>query len=207
MTRGLFCRIRMPTPIATPVRAASRFAPSSASQPRRAAAGTCNTTRRFLSLPSAAPSPRWTLQLKSSEHGNRDAMPHLIVLYSANLESETDMSALCRRLADAMLTMQDEQRQQVFPTGGVRVFAYPASHYAVADGQRDYAFVYLNLRMGRGRTAAIKQRAGETLLAAAKAHFEPLFATRYIDRKSTRLNSSHLGTSYAVFCLKKKTLT
>src|ERR1035438_2017583 len=25
-----------------------------------------------------------------------------------------------------------------------------------------------------------------------------------LDRKSTRLNSSHLGTSYAVFCLKKK---
>src|SRR2546429_6064700 len=103
-------------------------------------------------------------------------MPHLIVLYSANLESETDMSVLCRRLADAMLTVQDEQRQQVFPTGGVRVFAYPASHYAVADGQRDYAFVYLNLRMGRGRT----------------------------DRKSTRLNSSHGYISYAVFCLQKK---
>src|SRR5256885_12402303 len=27
-----------------------------------------------------------------------------------------------------------------------------------------------------------------------------------IDRKSTRLNSSHLVISYAVFCLKKKTL-
>src|SRR5258705_1754542 len=27
------------------------------------------------------------------------------------------------------------------------------------------------------------------------------------DRKSTRLNSSHLGISYAVFCLKKKKLT
>src|SRR5258705_4054652 len=26
----------------------------------------------------------------------------------------------------------------------------------------------------------------------------------YLDRKSTRLNSSHLGISYAVFCLKKK---
>src|SRR3712207_8605218 len=26
------------------------------------------------------------------------------------------------------------------------------------------------------------------------------------DRKSTRLNSSHANTSYAVFCLKKKTL-
>src|SRR5258705_862784 len=30
---------------------------------------------------------------------------------------------------------------------------------------------------------------------------------REIDRKSTRLNSSHLGISYAVFCLKKKKTT
>src|SRR5438045_5189610 len=29
-------------------------------------------------------------------------------------------------------------------------------------------------------------------------------ARRHRDRKSTRLNSSHLGISYAVFCLKKK---
>src|ERR1039458_10467370 len=27
--------------------------------------------------------------------------------------------------------------------------------------------------------------------------------TKFLDRKSTRLNSSHLGISYAVFCLKK----
>src|SRR5437899_5779605 len=31
-----------------------------------------------------------------------------------------------------------------------------------------------------------------------------LSRTTTVDRKSTRLNSSHLGTSYAVFCLKKK---
>src|ERR1035441_2307684 len=29
-------------------------------------------------------------------------------------------------------------------------------------------------------------------------------AIKFADRKSTRLNSSHLGISYAVFCLKKK---
>src|SRR5207253_8367688 len=28
--------------------------------------------------------------------------------------------------------------------------------------------------------------------------------SQYIDRKSTRLNSSHVAISYAVFCLKKK---
>jgi 5-carboxymethyl-2-hydroxymuconate isomerase len=107
-------------------------------------------------------------------------MPHLLVLYTGNLEAATDMTALCRALADAMLTVRDERSQQVYPTGGVRVFAYPAAHYAVADGQRDYAFVYLNLRTGRGRSDAVKQRAGEALLAAAKAHLGPLFATRYL---------------------------
>src|SRR5262245_62616610 len=31
-----------------------------------------------------------------------------------------------------------------------------------------------------------------------------MLPAQMIDRKSTRLNSSHLGISYAVFCLKKK---
>src|SRR5947199_2640232 len=35
-----------------------------------------------------------------------------------------------------------------------------------------------------------------------KTHF--VFFQNELDRKSTRLNSSHLGISYAVFCLKKK---
>jgi 5-carboxymethyl-2-hydroxymuconate isomerase len=107
-------------------------------------------------------------------------MPHLVVLYTGNLETKTDMSVLCRSLADALIAVRDERSQQVYPTGGVRVLAYPAAHYAVADGQRDYAFVYLNLRMGRGRSEAVKQRAGAALLAAAKAHFEPLFANGYM---------------------------
>src|SRR2546426_6915295 len=33
---------------------------------------------------------------------------------------------------------------------------------------------------------------------------ELIFTARLLDRKSTRLNSSHLVISYAVFCLKKK---
>src|SRR3712207_6974842 len=34
-----------------------------------------------------------------------------------------------------------------------------------------------------------------------------LKAVAVLDRKSTRLNSSHANISYAVFCLKKKTIT
>src|SRR5258705_7701215 len=38
----------------------------------------------------------------------------------------------------------------------------------------------------------------------AQVYFENSRPPKNADRKSTRLNSSHLGISYAVFCLKKK---
>src|ERR1035441_11047203 len=43
----------------------------------------------------------------------------------------------------------------------------------------------------------------DTFDNALKRQWE-LFLRHVVDRKSTRLNSSHLGISYAVFCLKKK---
>jgi len=107
-------------------------------------------------------------------------MPHLVILYTRDLDDETDMGALCRTLADAMLTVKDESGKQVFPTGGTRVLAYPAAHGAVADGQRDYSFAYLNVRMAKGRSAAVQKLAGDTILAAAKAHLAPVFEKRYI---------------------------
>ena len=105
-------------------------------------------------------------------------MPHLVILYTPNLERETDMSALCRALADTMLTVRDEAGSPVFPPGGVRVLAYPAAHAAVADSQRDYGFVYLNLRMARGRSETAKKNAGTALTATVKAHFAPVLAAR-----------------------------
>jgi 5-carboxymethyl-2-hydroxymuconate isomerase len=107
-------------------------------------------------------------------------MPHLVILYTANLDKESDITALCRNLADTMLAVQDDNGAQVYPTGGTRVLAYPAPHYAVADGKADYAFVYLNLRMGKGRSEATQKRAGDALLIATKAHFQPVFMQRHI---------------------------
>ena len=102
-------------------------------------------------------------------------MPHLVILYTPNVDAQTDMTALCRTLADGMLQVRDEAGQQVFPTGGTRVLAYPAAHYAVADGQGDYAFLYMNLRMGAGRSDAVKKRSGDAILERARAHLAPLF--------------------------------
>ncbi len=102
-------------------------------------------------------------------------MPHLVILYTPNLDPAAGMTALCRKLADTLLQVRDEAGQQVFPTGGTRVLAYPAAHYAVADGQGDYGFVYMNLRMGAGRSDAVQQRAGDAILATASEHLAPLF--------------------------------
>ena len=124
-------------------------------------------------------------------------MPHLVILYTPNLEGKTDMTALCRALADTMIAQLDEGGNQVFPTGGTRVLAYPAAHYAVADDGSagraagkalgwsgndagDYAFVYLNLRMGASRSNAIIKIAGESILTKAKAHFASLMLQNHI---------------------------
>src|SRR3712207_7052816 len=45
---------------------------------------------------------------------------------------------------------------------------------------------------------------GKSTLADRMLEVTGLVEGRHIDRKSTRLNSSHANISYAVFCLKKK---
>src|SRR5262245_63103920 len=53
----------------------------------------------------------------------------------------------------------------------------------------------------------LRRRAGLRPARFAGAQLEHPHRAFGRDRKSTRLNSSHLGISYAVFCLKKKKKT
>jgi 5-carboxymethyl-2-hydroxymuconate isomerase len=111
-------------------------------------------------------------------------MPHAVVLYTPNLEDQTDMTALCRSLARAMQSARDEAGKPVFPLGGIRVFAYPAPHFAVADSGPDnpidMAFCWINIRMAKGRSALAQQNAGQAATDAAKAHFAPVLAKRLL---------------------------
>src|SRR3712207_8620207 len=84
-----------------------------------------------------------------------------------------------------------------------------------------YTTLFRSLRIERGRRGSRLERAldgGPALRRARRGRREPgqdhtrLAAARGAkrgrlydgDRKSTRLNSSHVNISYAVFCLKKK---
>src|SRR5690606_41864431 len=53
-------------------------------------------------------------------------------------------------------------------------------------------------------TASTLRTSNRTIPATSPATLKSYRRTTSLDRKSTRLNSSHVKISYAVFCLKKK---
>src|SRR3712207_8584511 len=66
----------------------------------------------------------------------------------------------------------------------------------------------LDIEVRRGRQGSLGARQHGACLVKLVSHRPALdhrdVGSRLVDRKSTRLNSSHANISYAVFCLKKK---
>src|ERR1039458_10787358 len=94
------------------------------------------------------------------------------------------------------------QRMLKFPESTVTAYTDPVKGLADALAKPP-DLLLLDMRMPR--------MSGEEVFARLhEAHpglpivFLTAFGSVERDRKSTRLNSSHLGISYAVFCLKKK---
>ena len=50
----------------------------------------------------------------------------------------------------------------------------------MADGQRDYAFVHMTLKIGAGRSLESRQQAGEMLFELIKTHFAALMESRLL---------------------------
>lgn len=98
-------------------------------------------------------------------------MPHLTIEYSANLDGRADLDALCAALLETVL------ETGLFEVGAVRVRALRADHYAIADRLPENAFVDLSFRIGKGRSADEKKRAGEAIFVTANSLLAPLFET------------------------------
>ena len=98
-------------------------------------------------------------------------MPHFRIEYSANLDARADIQRLCEVVREAALATG------VFEIGAVRVRAFRAEAYAVADLQPENSFIDCVLRMGEGRSENDRKRAGEAIFAAMAAELEPLYAT------------------------------
>lgn len=98
-------------------------------------------------------------------------MPHMTIEYSANLENRVDMGELCALISRTVLDTG------LFEPGAVRVRAFRAEAYAVADCLPENGFIDMNFRIGKGRSAAEKKRTGEALFAAVSTYLAKLFET------------------------------
>lgn len=97
-------------------------------------------------------------------------MPHLIVEYSSNLDQAIDM----RTIIDAVHAAALETG--VFPLGGIRTRAERRDVYKIADGQPGYGFIHVQARIGSGRPADVRHKAGEHIFAGLRAAAAPLIA-------------------------------
>lgn len=98
-------------------------------------------------------------------------MPHLIIEYSANIETHLDLDLMLDRLHEAAT------KTGMFPLGGIRVRAYKAEHYRVADCHPDNAFVHATAIVGAGRPLDRRADASRQLFAVLCDLLEPLQST------------------------------
>ena len=97
-------------------------------------------------------------------------MPHFTIEYSANLDGRVDMGKVVELVRKAAV------ETGIFPLGGIRVRAIRCEHYAIADGNPDFGFLDMVLRLGEGRDLATRKRAGDHIFKALSAHLDPVFA-------------------------------
>ena len=97
-------------------------------------------------------------------------MPHFTIEYSANIEASVDIDAVCELVRKAAV------ETGIFPLGGIRVRAIRCEHYAIADGNPQFGFLDMVLRLGEGRDLTTRQKAGEHIFRVLSDHLDPVFA-------------------------------
>ena len=98
-------------------------------------------------------------------------MPHLIVEYSANLEPRLDLDVLLDRLYGAAID------SGMFPLGGIRIRAYKAEHYRIADCDPGNAFVHVTAIVGAGRPLDRREQVSRLLFETICDALEPISTT------------------------------
>jgi len=98
-------------------------------------------------------------------------MPHFTIEYSANLDTRVDIGKLVELVRKAAV------ETGVFPIGGIRVRAIRCEHYAIANGEANFGFLAMVLRLGEGRDLATRKAAGEHIFKVLSSYLEPVFSS------------------------------
>ncbi|MBB6523055.1 5-carboxymethyl-2-hydroxymuconate Delta-isomerase [Pseudoteredinibacter isoporae] len=100
-------------------------------------------------------------------------MAHFILEYSKNLSAnEIKLDELLKNLHDAAVGTG------LFPLAGIRSRAHACDDYRVADGDPGFAFVHLEVRLGRGRSDEEKQTAADAIFNALSQSLDEAYQQR-----------------------------
>ncbi|TNH43372.1 5-carboxymethyl-2-hydroxymuconate Delta-isomerase [Photorhabdus luminescens] len=101
-------------------------------------------------------------------------MPHFYAECTENIREQVNLPELFAKVNQALADTG------IFPLGGIRSRAIWLDTWQMADGQHDYAFVHMTLKIGAGRSLESRQQVGEILFTLIKQHFASLMAQRYL---------------------------
>lgn len=100
-------------------------------------------------------------------------MAHFIYEYSANLPAEQlDLQGLMAKMHTAAAATG------VFPLSGMRSRAIRCDDYRIGDGNPNYGFLNLSMKVGHGRDLETRMAMGRTLFELLIEHLQPVFASR-----------------------------
>lgn len=116
-------------------------------------------------------------------------MPHFIAECTDNIRQQADLPGLFAKVNEALAATG------IFPLGGIRSRAHWLDTWQMADGEHDYAFVHMTLKIGAGRSLESREAVGEMLFGLIKAHFAELMASRYL-ALSFELDELHPTLNY-----------
>lgn len=100
-------------------------------------------------------------------------MAHFVLEYSANLGlSDDDVQTLMGLLHAAA------QQTGLFPLKGIRSRAYVCNQYRMADGNPNFGFAHLEVKVGAGRSLADRKAAAEAFFSVFTQFFDVHFEQR-----------------------------
>ena len=99
-------------------------------------------------------------------------MPHCRIDYTPNLGAAAHIDGLCQSLLSTLVALKSDEGRAIFPAGGTRVLAYPATYAAVGPGDVARGFVYVRLRIDPGRSAEALDEIGQAVQGTVTLHFQ-----------------------------------
>lgn len=94
-------------------------------------------------------------------------MPHITLDYAPRLAQFVDIPQLCDLLRRTAIDTG------TFPLAGIRVRAFAADYVSMGDGNPDFMYLDISVRLREGRDLATRTAATEALFEAASAFLAP----------------------------------